>query len=59
MRLWLKPIDGQKRTRTEFLFLPKGIGREVRFWERASWIEEYNGFIGTWAAVRWVDGESE
>ena len=56
---WLKPIDGQKRTRTEFLFMPKRIGHEARFWEWASWVEEYKWFIGGWAAVRWVDGESE
>lgn len=56
---WLDPINGQERARTGFLFLPKGIGREVRFWERASWIEQYFGPIGGWAAVRWVDGESE
>jgi hypothetical protein len=48
--------DGETRTRRAFLLLPRTIGGELRWLERAVWIEVYSpnwGSMQDWKPVRW------
>jgi hypothetical protein len=57
------PQKGETRIVKKFLFFPKKIGKETRWLEFASWVEEYvymygdmrNHFNepGFWAAISW------
>jgi hypothetical protein len=61
---WNKPPPPSlfdTRRREGFLFFPKRIENEVRWWERAAWIERaFNSMLHSgkvWHAVAWDDGE--
>jgi hypothetical protein len=63
---WVKPEYGDTRDREGFLFLPKRIGLETRWLEKASWEEEYYknytecGYrYGTWEPTRWLNGKED
>lgn len=47
--------EHQTRVRTKFLFLPKLIGNEYRWLERASWLQHqlWSAYTGWY----WVDDE--
>lgn len=56
----LGPKEGDLRARRGFLFLPKTIGRETRWLERAYWTEAYGPDYGRgrsahhhWHATSW------
>lgn len=58
------PDEGTRRSRSGFLFLPKGIAGEVRWLERATWIEEVCYWYGphsgryrgwTWESIQWTE----
>lgn len=56
------PRSGDCRTRTQFLFLPLRINHEVRWLERATWIESFwRGYDGEggWEPRAWVYGGQE
>lgn len=54
-----RPEAWDRRTVSGFLILPKTIGREQRWFERATWTEHYSpdfGILdGAWVAIEWVD----
>ena len=60
------PEIGDRRTKTKFLFFPKEINKEIRWLERATWVEEWKKHrnsnslpeITKWSAVKWKN-ESE
>ena len=43
---WNNPREGDRRTITRFLFLPRRIGYETRWLEWAKIIQEFCGFYG-------------
>jgi hypothetical protein len=47
-----EPTMWTKRTRSGFLLLPKSIGGEFRWLERATWAEHW--VEDRWAAYRWL-----
>ena len=54
---WKLKHTGDKKIRRGFLFLPRGSDTDRRWLERASWIEEYQGWepIGCqWHFVKWL-----
>lgn len=54
----LPPKEGDLRHVTRFLFFPKTIAKQVRFWERATWVEQcviWRGEIH-WEPISWRDG---
>jgi hypothetical protein len=61
-----EPERGDTRVREGFLMLPKLIGNELRWLERAAWVEIYvftpgtmvNGPTCDWVELRWF-GEVE
>lgn len=55
---------GDERTVTRFLWLPKKIGREIRWLEKATWVERYVSFgqddvagvdVLGWLEMHWED----
>lgn len=58
---YAKPIEGNCRIRSGFLFLPLCALGEWRWLEQAKWEELYYGpsydYLGGWAMVRWVDND--
>lgn len=44
--------SGTTRTKSGFLFFPKKIGTEIRWLEKAAWIEEY--WQCDWYAIQWL-----
>ena len=57
---WVKP--GDERTKRAFLFLPRWIGEELRWLERATWREvairscDTEGMpLVEWEAREWID----
>jgi len=50
---WKTPSNSATRTRNKFLWFPKKIESDVRWLERAKWVEEYNGSF--WFPQYWVD----
>lgn len=69
MRFYRKPepADGEIRTVSAFLWLPKTIGDETRFLERARWTEKYYPGMwlttcdyyleGNWKSLCWLPDE--
>lgn len=53
VKLKPKPVNKSRRDKTRFLFLPKLIGRELRWLETASWRELYQD--GKWKVMSWSD----
>lgn len=60
------PYIGQKRVKTKFLFIPKTIGDETRWLERASYLQEYTpvglsmeGTIQDWYDIKWLDDNQD
>ena len=53
------PVDSLIRAREGFLWLPKIIAGELRWLERARWMEQYTRFWGCsspeWVGIRWLD----
>lgn len=65
---WSWPEQGTLRTVTRFLWYPKEIGHETRFWEKATWEEKvvywWDDRAGrdarwSWEIVRWIDDGEE
>lgn len=65
-----KPTEGETRTRSGFLFLPRGPAKDIRWLERATWIESHHYVITggdmlsdsygwRWFFVRWADEHKE
>ena len=54
MRWQYQPGLWSVRTKTRFLWLPKDMGGEVRWLERATWEEIY--MHGRWWPERWIQG---
>lgn len=60
---WYKehPSPGHIRKRTRFLFFPKNIEGEIRWLEKATWVEKYytyqgmTGVHGGWQAMFWSE----
>lgn len=54
------PKIGDIRKRSGFLWLPKEINHEVRFWEYAEWEEEYkwDPLLNGWEAYKWINKET-
>ena len=56
MRFYL-PKNGSIRKIKKFLFFPKTIGRERRWWEKAEWEEKHT--CGTsyhyWEVTKWLN----
>lgn len=59
---WNIPVYGERRTVTKFLWFPLEINKEVRWLEKATYIEEYDRFyLGgeyyymDWNPIKWVD----
>jgi len=61
-----KLFEGQRRCRTKFLWLPKKIGDEWRWLERASYEQkvvavdvggsmEWGKYKNMWCATQWID----
>lgn len=50
-----KPLFGERRQVSGFLWWPKTIGRQTRWLERASWVEEFQSFKCNegWGAIAW------
>lgn len=50
-----------RRTRSGFLWFPKTIAFETRFWEHATWEDMYVVAVShaMWVADRWVDADRE
>lgn len=51
---------GARRVRDGFLLLPRTIGGEARWLERATWGEEYTSgyeWLG-WEPICWLDGDA-
>ena len=56
---WQGKKLGDKRLRTRFLLIPKKINGEWRWWETATWQQEYkrdNGAHDSWWSIHWVTG---
>jgi hypothetical protein len=45
------------RIRTGFLFFPKTIGHQLRWFETAKWKEEFRVSLGDtwWEPIEWID----
>lgn len=60
---WIKPNRFDTREITKFLFLPKKIGRKVRWLEKATWEEQYvrdNYWCKyCWKSTKWLDRDNE
>jgi hypothetical protein len=56
---WRKKQEGDVRVRTRFLIFPKTIYVWTRWWERATWKEQYTttamGARRYWKPIEWVD----
>lgn len=58
---WKRPRHESERTVTAFLWLPKRIGDETRWLERATWLERYDAEAYVmpgetcWIERAWVD----
>lgn len=48
-----------RRTRSGFLWFPKTIGFETRFWEHTTWEEHFVVAVShaMWVADKWADGD--
>jgi hypothetical protein len=47
--------NGDIRTRTKFLFIPKTVNKELRWLEHATWQEFYSDYYSRWIGERWID----
>lgn len=56
-----KPIVGDTRVKRKFLWLPRIINNELRFWETATWQEEFKPIDyyllnkNQWVPEEWID----
>ncbi len=53
-----QPVDGEMRVVTKFLWLPKKLGHETRWLERASWnikATVLSTGVYWWSATGWLD----
>lgn len=53
-----EPYEGMIIFKSRFLWLPKRIGNQSRWLEKATWAEKYiwNGKVGKhWSPVKWIN----
>lgn len=54
---WVEHQVGDKRISSGFLWLPKTIGDETRWLEKATWEEECEGSFSLycdWSSIKWL-----
>ncbi len=50
---WKRPCHGNLRIKKKFLWFPKTIKQETRWFEVATWEQLYH--YGSWLNSRWID----
>ena len=62
---WNIPVCGERRTVTKFLWFPLKINKEVRWLEKATYVEEYGsfyfcgGYYMDWNPIKWVNDKED
>ena len=49
------PIDGTKRIKTKFLWLPKKINQECRWLEKSTWLESSQRMWDVTCGYEWIE----